>query len=604
MNPFMHPRSMHAPGEYITIAAYLAFLITVGFLFTRMNRNLSDYVRGGGMGAWWMVGASSLMAGVSAFTFTGASAAAYTAGVSLLALYFANCLAFLTDALFLARWFRQTRAHTMADVIRARFGPEVEQFTVYSRIILAPITSAIQLWALAVFFSSVFGFPLQGTIIVIGSVVVLYSTVGGRMGVMATDFLQCLILYPVTLLMGWLCLQKLGGFGAMMHLANEMGAPELFRFFKEPGEFLGSRFTWRWMVAVGLMQYLQSISMIGAGRYLSVKNSRQARMAALLSLGLMAVGTLVWFIPPVMARLLHASEVAAVGLPNPAEASYAVAAMHVLPNGMMAIMLVAMMGATMSSMDAGLNELTGQVARNLLPPLRRLLRVSEPSDRGQVLICKVTTLVLGAVIIGYCLLLSLQSEFELFDAYFMVSSVIGLPIIIPFLFGLYIKRLPRWSYFLIMGFSLVPSIGLTVFAHADGTEWTIQDRVLWILVASILGTVISHLFWGRSSASYRSRVEAFFKQLHTPLLDTEDGREASDGRQARIMGWVSIAGAGFLSTLFFLPNSLHGRLGIAFVVGFVLIVALLLLLGGRWVERREKQRRIELESARVADSEP
>ena len=39
----------------------------------------------------------------------------------------------------------------------------------------------------------------------------LYSATGGRWAVMATDFLQGLILVPLTLIVAWLCLDEIGG---------------------------------------------------------------------------------------------------------------------------------------------------------------------------------------------------------------------------------------------------------------------------------------------------------------------------------------------------------------------------------------------------------
>jgi len=108
--------------EYITLGAYFVLLIIIGGVFSRFNKNLSDFVRGGGRGTWWMVGTSMLMAGISAFTFTGNGSAIFEAGPSAIIIYAANILGFLLGGLFLARWWRQSRAHTSGDLVRERFG--------------------------------------------------------------------------------------------------------------------------------------------------------------------------------------------------------------------------------------------------------------------------------------------------------------------------------------------------------------------------------------------------------------------------------------------------------------------------------------------------
>lgn len=122
------------------------------------------------------------MAGISAFTFTGNASAAYEAGPTVLIIYAANATALLLCGLFLGAWFRQTRAYTVTNVVRQRFSPAVEQFSAYTSIMLGPVGAAIQLWALCVFASGTFGIPVQWCIVVIGSVVILYATTGGKWG--------------------------------------------------------------------------------------------------------------------------------------------------------------------------------------------------------------------------------------------------------------------------------------------------------------------------------------------------------------------------------------------------------------------------------------
>ena len=57
--------------EYVTIGVYLAFLLGISIYVSRINQSVSDYVRGGGQAAWWLVGSSAFMSSISAYTFTG-----------------------------------------------------------------------------------------------------------------------------------------------------------------------------------------------------------------------------------------------------------------------------------------------------------------------------------------------------------------------------------------------------------------------------------------------------------------------------------------------------------------------------------------------------
>jgi Na+/proline symporter len=567
---------MHLKLEIITILAYLAFLLGIGALLAKLNRNLSDYVRGGAQGSWWIVGSSVLMSGISAFTFTGNGGQAFSAGPTMLVIYLANCLGFLAGFLFLGAWYRQTRAMTVPDIIRHRFGPEVEQLNAYQGLVIGPISASIQLWALAVFCSSVFGFSIPLIIVGIGSVVLFYSTSGGRWAVMATDFLQSLILIPITLLVAYLCLQEIGGPVEFLRYYSSEDLARDFSLVKEEGQFPGDRFTWKWILGIFLIQFLNQIGVQNGYRYLSVKDGAEARKTALLAMVLMAFGSLVWFIPPMVARFIMAEEVMAMGLKNPEEAAYAVIALKVLPNGLVGVLVVAMLAATMSSMDTGLNNISGSLVRNALPPFRRLLRLGDFSGKAELLTCKVVTVLLGLLIIAYALKFSSQDKIELFDAYLTVYSVIALPLSIPLLIGLFIKKIPRWSYFFIAGWCLVPSVLSYVSGRYWDQPWSIQDRAVWICIAAVVSTLICRPFFRYSSEAYRSRIDGFFEQMRTPVQFSSEIGESRDRMQFKVLANASLLGGACLLLLLLVPNSGEGRIQVAFIPAFVIIVGLLL----------------------------
>jgi SSS family solute:Na+ symporter len=81
--------------DYISIIFYFVFVVTVGVVFSRRNKNTSDYFRGGGIMPWWMAGVSAWMASFSAWTFTGAAGKIYQNGPFVLLLYYSSIAAFV-----------------------------------------------------------------------------------------------------------------------------------------------------------------------------------------------------------------------------------------------------------------------------------------------------------------------------------------------------------------------------------------------------------------------------------------------------------------------------------------------------------------------------
>lgn len=538
-----------------------------------------------------MVGMSSFMASISAFTFTGNAGGIFEAGPSPAIIYFAINSAGFVFVFFLAGWFRQSRATTLQDIIRRRFGPEVEQLNCYLAIILGPVFAAVQLLSLGVFCSSIFGFPLIPSLVVIGSVVITYSVVGGRWAVMATDFFQSLILIPIVLLVAFLCLKEIGGISGFLEHLKDPALGADYDFVNEPGHWPGDRFSSKWMWVVYISTFLQTLSFVYAPRYLAVRDGKEARKAAMLTFGLGWVGTLIWLIPPMVARFLIADEVLVTDIAQPVTASYALIAQHVLPNGLLGVLVVAMFAATMSSMDTGLNGVTGTVVKNMLPPLFRKLRLPEIREENQLLWCKMITLLFGVFIIGYSVYLGIQDKVELFDILILIGSIIGLPMGIPLTVGIFLKNLPRWSYFSISGCALIPSIWSYYDKVAHGKEWLMQDRILYILVFSLVGTLLSIPFYKYSKADYKERVASLFEDMRTPVDFEKEIGGNNDVKQLRAMGSTCVAGGGFLLLLLLAPNPVFERLCVLFVAGFVAGIGGLMLRTARSKEKMEKETR-------------
>ena len=558
--------------EYIIIGVYLLFLLGISVYISKMNRSISDFVRGGGQAAWWLVGSSAFMSSISAYTFTVNGGLAYLSGPSALIIYVAIACGLVISAIYIGPWIRQTDAVTFADIIRQRFGPEVEQFWVYFSILVGPLHSAVFLWALSVFCSSVFGFPLLGTILVLGFVVLFYSCTGGRWAVMATDFLQGIVLVPITILIAVLCLVEIGGIGSFF---EHMGKPEFasdFKFVNGEGEFPGGKFTLAWVFAMFTMVFLKETNFEKADKYLSVKNSRDARKSAILSCVFIVIGAPLFLIPSMTTRFLYQDKLAEVGIANLPDAAHAVAAISVLPTGLTGILVVAMFAATMSSMDTGLNTVTGGIVNNLIPALRRRLGKPPIKEQSQVRLCRTITIVLGLIIITYALLLAMMPDLTIYEAWMFINGAIIVPLGLPFAISLFVKNLPRWSYFAIAGAGLAPSI----YARLAGDAWTFQKRIFVVVGFSILATLICRALYFTASKAYRERIEEFFVKMKTPFLSKAGEVTDQDRFQLKLLGNTSLIASGFLSLLLLVPNPIGGRVAVLFVCGFVFTVGMVL----------------------------
>lgn len=567
--------------EYTVIGCYLLFLLAVGFAFRRFNHNVSDYFRNGCRGTWWLVGMSAFMSGISAYTFTGAAGVAFEAGWSVSIIYIGNALGYLVNVLFLAAWFRQLRAITVPEVIRLRFGALTQQVYAVSGVLLNVLYSGMTLWALAIFSASVFGYDVDVVIIVLGLVVMFYSFTGGSWAVMATDFIQGMIMMPMTVLITFLCLRAVGGVDGFIEMVAQRGLRDDFAIIHQPGEFPMGAFTLAWALAMVVQQVWTHNTLNSAARYFAVKDGRDARKGAALAFVMMSVGALFWFIPPMAARLLYEDQTLATALNKPAEAAFAIASVQLLPQGLVGLMVVAMFAATMSSLDTGLNRNAAVFVRDIYPLICRFLGRPMADERTQFRMSQLFTLIFGLLIIASALYFSRASGMGMFDIMLNLASMLGLPLAVPMLLCLFIRRVPWWSALVSIGLGWAGSLLATCWP----TPWTFQQKVLVNLVAGSAGFVLTMPFWAYSAAAYRQMVDAFFTRMRTPVdFDKEVGKP-NDQRQLAIIGGFMIAIAGFVALLLLLPNDRSGRWSILFIAGCMVSVGLVMVIAGKRSQR-------------------
>ena len=569
------------PYDYAVLVFYFLFMLAISWVFRRFVTNVSDYFRGGGQALWWMVGGSAFMVQFSAWTFTGAASKAYTDGWPIAVIYVGNALGFLCNALYFAPKFRQMRVVTFVEAIRARFGRANEHVFTWLQLPTGILQAGIWLNALGVFFAAVFGFDLTSTIVITGSVVLVVTLVSGSWAVLAGDFIQMLILMPVCLATTVLALLKVGGVGSFI---AKLPPAHLDFSTVFTDQFLGL-----WVIAMLLKQFLNTNNMTDASRYLCVKDSQHARWAGYLGASLFFVGIVIWFVPPMAAKILHPDLAPLFPLmKNPAEASFIAIAHDVLPVGMLGLLVCGILASTVSTMDAGLNKNAGIFIKNFYQPVLRPLA----TDRQLLRASKFATVVLGALVTFVAWRLSQLQGLTLFSLTVRFSALVTTPFAIPLLWGMLVKNTPPWSGWstVAVGFltSLVATYILTPEAAAQffgvgpltksSTEYWEQGiaTVLNLLVCTawFFGT---KWFWDRSTPDYQARVTAFFANMHRPVDFAREEGANSDARQSALIGWLCLSYGAFVCLLALIPNPLTGRLAFLFCGGLVATIGAFLV---------------------------
>ncbi len=571
--------------DYLVIAFYFVYMTLIGWICRKFIRNTSDYFRGGGKMLWWMAGSAAFMMQFSAWTFTGAASKAFEDGPVIMILFFANAVGFFFNYLFFAPLFRQTRMVTALQGVRARFGAGNEQFFTWLQIPLGVLYAGIWLNSLSVFISAAFGFDLQHIIIVTGTVVLIMAVVGGSWAVVVGDFVQMLILMPAAIVAAVLAIAHVGGWSAFVSKVpshyfrwSEVARPEIIGL---------------WIIAILIKQFISTNNMLEASRYLNAKDSRQARWAGMLGCVLFIVGPLVWFIPPMVARITH-PDLAPMfpHLNNPTEAAYVATCVDTMPAGMVGLIICGIFATTMDSMDAGLNRNAGFFVKNFYHVVIR----PHAKESEQMLVSRIVTLIMGILVILAALKFSTLKSMKLFDLMLQFGASVALPYSVPLVWGVLVKRAPAWAGWsaVLVGFasSLFATKFLTAEWIGNAMSWGVLNRREqsdWELLSGVLlNTIVGSawflgccLFHKTRSETERARVEEFFQQMKKPVDFHKEIGEDNDAQQCRLLGVLCLIYGGFIALLVFIPNPLSGRVALLACAGMILAVGATLHLKAR-----------------------
>ena len=580
--------------DYIIIAFYLVFMLAIGLVFRKMSKNTSDYFRAGGAMPWWLTGASAWVFSFTAWTFTGAAGKVYESGLLVLCVFYSTIFGLVIAIAVTCLRFRRMRVITWMEAVRVRYGPFNEQFYTWVKLPLLLLFAGVSLNAIGVFMSAVFKIEMDSMLIILGVVVTVVAFTGGSWAVLASDFVQAFLIITITICTAVMTLahEKIGGLGGLLqkvpsaHLHwSELARPELI--------FI-------WVIATLWLKFSDENNMERATMYLMTRSDKDARKMVLIPLFGTLLGPLIWFIPSMAATILHPNLAADYpNLKQPHEAAFLSVAMDVMPQGLLGLLLSAMLGATVTSMDAGLNKNVGIAIRSLYKPVFK----PNASEKHLLLAGKICTLIFGAIIILIALKVNELRATNLFDFVNQLASYLLMPLALPLVYGLFYKRTPGWSAWstgLVAGAaSWLLGTYVTPELFQQWMGWTTplngdEKTYLKLAITTIGGTVFigsawyffTSLFYKSVSVAEQERVEKFFENLRTPV--EEKNTEGVQTSIYKLLGALCLVYGGFILLLMAIPNRFNGRLAFLFCGGVMFAVGWTLFHVGKRKELKTK----------------
>lgn len=411
---------MNATIDTTVIVVFSIFIMLIGFLFARTGRNLKSFFAGGEAVPWFIGGLSLFMSFFSAGTFVAWGSIAYQHGWVAITIQWTMCIGGLITGLYLAPKWKATGNLTAAEFIRERLGAGVQKSYIYIFMLVSLFIKGSVLYSVAKLVGSSLGFPLVPVTIVLGLFMIAYTAVGGLWAVMVTDILQFVILTAAILIILPLAFNAAGGAGHFLDKAPE-------GFFK----LVNGDYTWGFILAFALYH----IFYIGgnwtfAQRYTSVDTPKSASKVAYLFAALYIISPILWMLPPMVYKTINPS---LSGLDT--ENAYLMICKHVLPAGLMGLILTGMYFSTSASANTALNVVsavfTNDIYKGSVNP--------QASDKKLMSVARISSWFFGLGMIGIALIVPYIGGIVEFTL--SIGAITGGPLLAPPIWALFSKRL-------------------------------------------------------------------------------------------------------------------------------------------------------------------
>lgn len=523
--------------DYLVILSYFIVIVSVGFYFARYIRQSKDYFAAGNIMPWWLAGTSFYKASFSALLFVIYNEIAYKYGVVAIVIMWISPICILVGGYFTAHRWRRSRVITPMGFMERRFNKTVHQVFVWTGLPLRMFDNSLKILSTSIIFAVALkglGMNIVQFMIIIGTIMVLYSFMGGQMTVMITDFVNVVILAVSVVTLFLLTLGQVGNLGEFVKKLP----PGFLNPIRQPYGLSYLVFT---VFLVTVMTYSASWALVQ--KYNTLKSEKEIRKMILWVALLMFIMPPVFFFPGLAARVL---------LPDIQNAKevYALISMKLLPVGLMGFILSAALSSTMSTLGSEFNTLSGVLTRDFY---KKKIKPGM-SEKEEISMGRIFTVVIGALTVLLAILFNSLQGFNLMDIMFRIFSALGPPTMLPLICGLLLKKVNSrgsiWgliagattgAVLVVTNFFLVQMYAEQMKINPSMEFWL---RSGWNSVATVVGVIATALGMWLGTRSRptppeeKERSEAFFRDLQRPFLYEEKAEKPLS--PFRIIGFMLI----------------------------------------------------------------
>ncbi|MHB1096592.1 MAG: sodium:solute symporter family protein [Gemmatimonadaceae bacterium] len=535
--------------DWLIVAVYFALSLGVGLMFTkRASRSTENYFLAGRTVPWWLAGISIVATTFASDTPLLVAGITARGGIAGNWIWWAFVLSGMMTVFFFAKLWRRSGVMTDVEFVAIRYSGRPAHFlrifrSVYLGLpINAIIGGAVTLGMVKVLKATV-GIDEWTAVFICFGVTAVYSTLGGFMGVLWTDFFQFLLAMAGSVALAIFAVSAVGGLDGMhaglVRTHGEAATRSLLTFFPQnDGAFL-PLITLAVFLAVQWWAAVYPGAEPGGGGYVAQRmfasRDEKSSLLAVLTFNILhyTIRPWPWILTALASMVYYAGNATVQADP---ELGYVKLMTDVLPHGWRGVMLAAFGAAYMSTISTQLNWGASYLVNDLYRPYlkpgqteRHYVGASRVASVIIMILCGLVALRLGQVTRALDLLLS-------------IGAGTGLVFILRW----YWWRVSAWSEISAMLAATITSIWLQLGVGPEGFGLTTSGRdaqvffAYSILVTTAVVTVVWLSVTFLTPPTDKATLVAFYRHTRPSLRGWAPIAALAPDVKPEGNGWVNL----------------------------------------------------------------
>lgn len=421
-------------ADLVAIVLYGLAMLALGWWATRRIKTTEGYFVGGRAVPGWAVGLSLLGTAISSITFLAYPGSAYAGNWSRLVPGLMLPIAALIGAYFFVVFYRKTLFVSAFQYYEKRFGPWARSYASIVWNMASVYRMGTILYLVSLPIQHFTGWNIITVMLVTGTVITIYTMMGGLEAVIWTDVVQTVVLAA-------------GGLITVAIVFARVGFDDVFSMAASAHKFdlaVDTSFTFVrdtiWVFAIGgiignVQEHATDQTMIQ--RYAAADSDKGAILGVwIVGLGCIPLWSLFMFVGTSLWVFYSEVPDAVVQAGMAADAIYPHFIITRMPPFIGGLVISAVLAAAMSSIDSSMNG----TATALTADFYRRHWVRGKSDAHYLLAARATTVILGVLMVLVALTLYSLGRESILDTLFFIGSVMAAGLGGFFLLGFWSNR--------------------------------------------------------------------------------------------------------------------------------------------------------------------